>query len=644
MKFVFIIFTFVFSNFLNGHCVYFEFHQKTNPESNIIAKMYEEGTGFLKLNGNSIFFYTIPSSLIYGTKNNQGESTTKIISSVGRGCAPLSTFLVGTNSLSLTFSFHGVTLVNGWFEGSLYLVNNRNQLELICSSLVQSGDVRGSCQSSLKKELREINPRLAREIELLEEEFKNLKRFEKVEEFERGFEKAGELLSLLKNSPLEDVSEDSFNLFKVAQATILNLKKDIHTLKREIESTHKEIQNCLQNTKQKVEDELAREGLKITDLPNVDLNFSTETIIIPNLELSTPFNESDNIYKAFADKTIETLQSYLKNNDRTAFLSEVLVWVRTADTYAQIAINRDTFSKKEWQTSQKHYERVHDYIYSHIDKDFWFKDSPVPVEVRMALQSEIRALAPQESSTLETVLKKLSQKDLTDQQRRGIEFVQALDVVAKAIVRTAENSIETIQEFRGYVKETVNVISTGVKCLSQSQVSGRLGSLYELFSGKDQCSGSELSEWGRIFAGVELALGTPKVFTVLGSVVGIGGVGLLKGKKVAETLKVSEKILESAKKLKIPSNDLKRVINSANHVFGSKGLTKHKMSNFLAKHNGDAVSAFKSIENTVQSLVNEGKIPKELFKDIIVKVEGSDLTVRGNVIDGVVKLSTVFIP
>ncbi len=42
-------------------------------------------------------------------------------------------------------------------------------------------------------------------------------------------------------------------------------------------------------------------------------------------------------------------------------------------------------------------------------------------------------------------------------------------------------------------KETTDAIAQGAKCLSQAQVSGRIGSLYELFSGKDQCDGSELS-------------------------------------------------------------------------------------------------------------------------------------------------------
>lgn len=544
MKFVFLFLTFFYSLNLQANSLCFEIYDKTNLDSNVQAISSREGIAFVTLNQDPIPFYTIPSSKVYGTR----KGSTKIIASRSRGCASLHSLVVGTNQIFMGYIFNNLSYLNGWFESTLYMINSQQGLEVICSSLISDGSTHGNCSSSFHKELREINPELAREIELLAEEFKKIKRFEKVDEFAEMFRKASELLNLLQNIDFEFLSERAFELFQLAHLMISSLKNDIDTLKREIKITHEEIKRSLENTKQLVQDELGRVGITISELPNVDVSFSMGAIPLPSLETCDTFNSDDNIYKTFADKTISALQSDLKNNDRIAFLKEVLIWKQTAETYEQIATNRETFSKKEWQASRQQYERVHTFIYSHVDKDLWFKDSPVPSDVRTALRSEMKTVAPEESSKLETVLKKLSTQNLTNQEKRGIEMVQALDVVAKGILRTAKDSIETVQEFRGYVKQTAEAISTGAKCLTQAQVSGRLGSLYELFSGKDQCSGDELSEGGRLFAGIELALGTPKIFKAIGAVIGVGG---LFGKNAAKIHKASENILEAATKHKI---------------------------------------------------------------------------------------------
>ncbi|WP_141735931.1 pre-toxin TG domain-containing protein [Oligoflexus tunisiensis] len=103
------------------------------------------------------------------------------------------------------------------------------------------------------------------------------------------------------------------------------------------------------------------------------------------------------------------------------------------------------------------------------------------------------------------------------------------------------------------------------------------------------------------------------------------------------------RVLEAASKWSVPADDLARVANGATHVFGPKSLAKHKMEGFLEKFGGDSIGAFKSLENAAQRLADDGKI-QGLFRDVVVNVKETDVTVRGNVIDGVAKLSTAFIP
>jgi len=55
------------------------------------------------------------------------------------------------------------------------------------------------------------------------------------------------------------------------------------------------------------------------------------------------------------------------------------------------------------------------------------------------------------------------------------------------------------------------------------------------------------------------------------------------------------------------------------------------------------VKAYIALEKVTQQYVNSNKITGT-FKDIIVNVNGVDVTVRGTVINGQVKIGTAFIP
>jgi hypothetical protein len=73
------------------------------------------------------------------------------------------------------------------------------------------------------------------------------------------------------------------------------------------------------------------------------------------------------------------------------------------------------------------------------------------------------------------------------------------------------------------------------------------------------------------------------------------------------------------------------------------GQKTQKNACFVSANGGDQIKAFKALEGATQKYVNTNKITGN-FKDIIVNVHGIDITVRGAVIDGKVKIGTAFIP
>jgi len=86
----------------------------------------------------------------------------------------------------------------------------------------------------------------------------------------------------------------------------------------------------------------------------------------------------------------------------------------------------------------------------------------------------------------------------------------------------------------------------------------------------------------------------------------------------------------------------KSVLNTANHIFGPKSLARHRLAPLLKAFGGDAVAATYRLQNAAQALANQGAI-KGLFQ-ATVDVAGQTITIRGAVIDGIVNLSTAFIP
>ena len=536
----------------------FEIHWFSSEEANSSGIQAGPNLAFVHLNKKPIYFNTVQSSVRY---KHDGRS---VAHSVSLGSGSGSFLEVGTNVLSFSYVIENTThLTAGWQESALYQRIN-GSLQEICRSRIAAGQqARGSCKSQFQKTLEELNPRLAREIWELQRDIQSLIKYADVDAFQERFALAEALLQEVAVKNFSELTEEQFASFQSARDAVSSLKKDIKELERDIQKTQSQIRQNLVGKKAIIAEELKREGVDDTsDVAQPTFQFSSRFYSgcsgEGTCEAGGNFGPQGSIYQDYADQVLAKLRSAINGNERLGFLAEVKIWTQQVVTLERIALERERFSMNEWEAYQSAYHTVSDFVDQHVDQDLWFKDSPVPVEVRKAFKEELAEVAPAESSDLESALKRLSSKNLTEQERRGIELVQALVFVGKELAKSARNAYEAVQEFKGFLKETTDTIARGTKCLSQAQVSGRIGSLYELFSGKDQCDGSELSFVGRTMAGVEIALGTPKVFKILGSVVGIGI--LAKGNKAADVVKASNVVVDSLKKFDIAADQTKNFL------------------------------------------------------------------------------------
>ncbi len=83
--------------------------------------------------------------------------------------------------------------------------------------------------------------------------------------------------------------------------------------------------------------------------------------------------------------------------------------------------------------------------------------------------------------------------------------------------------------------------------------------------------------------------------------------------------------------------------NTAEHIFGSN-LAKHNLGRLLASFGGDTIAATRAIAQALAALQAAGNLPPTFYQGVNVVVNGIPVTVRGQIIDGVARISTAFIP
>lgn len=79
--------------------------------------------------------------------------------------------------------------------------------------------------------------------------------------------------------------------------------------------------------------------------------------------------------------------------------------------------------------------------------------------------------------------------------------------------------------------------------------------------------------------------------------------------------------------------------NKLKHIFGKD---QHNLDNFLDAFDNNQEDAFNAVYSETEKYLQNNNITGQ-FKDIIVNVDGFNITVRGNIVGGVVRIGTFFI-
>lgn len=224
------------------------------------------------------------------------------------------------------------------------------------------------------------------------------------------------------------------------------------------------------------------------------------------------------VYSDYAEKTISKLKSLNAGGDSVNFITEAKLWLATASDLRELLETEDLTTVEEWKALLLSFESVETYIYSVVDRDFWFLDSALTSDQRRAL-GHIRAWNPDLAIFMERDLRNYREKNMTTQKR---EILTMLEVIGDGIGEVGPKSSEA-DNFKPLASELAVAIKEGVVCASKVLIAGDFADLYEVVIGKDFCNGEELTIGDRVVTSTGLLIGNGRFYRMVSRKAGITG-------------------------------------------------------------------------------------------------------------------------
>ncbi|WP_437966364.1 hypothetical protein WMF04_43310 [Sorangium sp. So ce260] len=374
--------------------------------------------------------------------------------------------------------------------------------------------------------LAEINPALARDIELLlaevararKELVRNAWRVDSLAEKMDLLRQLDTELTDLVSRPLDEISRTDLD-------AILDRYKDVVDAE-----TREAVEQLVDDLKQSVsdlEDELARlmdefgaQADEVADLATQDARaegwnpddpgaYALGESEVPWVEVPDiaavdgAFDEGRDPYAAYADAVIAALEADVSGGvvvARADFVANVRAW-RANSAALEIALrDRMGVSLAETNAFLKAQNRITAYVRRFMDASDWFEDTPVPADLRAQVDT---VLKPRFDALADQMKDSLNQWTGDGLDLEQTELYQTISAFAGAMSTVSEG----FEAYAGVMQTLVHATTRiGVGFVP---VVGPALDLCEAVTGKAWClpSGQELSDEERIFSGLGFGLG-----------------------------------------------------------------------------------------------------------------------------------------
>ncbi|WP_437599786.1 hypothetical protein WMF28_43905 [Sorangium sp. So ce590] len=483
----------------------------------LTPELLNPGAPYFRVNDTPLPTYEVPGEFAFHDDGSESNRMEAAFDSVLLG--------MGMNDFHFHVSREG---------GDNTCVNAREVVNLVSVPLglnkplfdVRRRGVAFSGDTTLDLSLAEINPALARDIEILLAEIAkerrtlvaNAPRVARLAEKMDLLQQLDTELKDLVSRPLDEISRTDLD-------AILDRYKD--AVGAETRAAMEQLVDDLKKSVSDLEDELARlmdefgaQADEVADLATQDARAEgwdpddpgayalgeseVPWVEVPDIaEVDGAFDEGRDPYAAYADAVLAALEADVSGRVvvlRADFVANVRAW-RANSAALEIALrDRMGVSLAETNAFLKAQNRITGFVRQFMDASDWFEDSPVPADLRAQVD---RVLKPRFDALADQMKDSLNQWTGDGLDLEQTQLYQTISAFAGAMSTVGEG----FEAYAGVMQTLVHATTRiGVGFVP---VVGPALDLCEAVTGKAWClpSGQELSDEERIFSGLGFGLG-----------------------------------------------------------------------------------------------------------------------------------------
>ncbi|WP_437598378.1 hypothetical protein WMF28_37285 [Sorangium sp. So ce590] len=483
----------------------------------LTPELLNPGAPYFRVNDTPLPTYEVPGEFAFHDDGSESNRMEAAFDSVLLG--------MGMNDFHFHVSREG---------GDNTCVNAREVVNLVSVPLglnkplfdVRRRGVAFSGDTTLDLSLAEINPALARDIEILLAEIAkerkalvaNAPRVARLAEKMDLLQQLDTELKDLVSRPLDEISRTDLD-------EILDRYKD--AVGAETRAAMEQLVDDLKKSVSDLEDELARlmdefgaQADEVADLATQDARAEgwnpddagayalgeseVPWVEVPDISaVDGAFDEGRDPYAAYADGVIAALEADVSGRVvvlRADFVANVRAW-RANSAALEIALrDRMGVSLSETNAFLKAQNRITGFVRQFMDASDWFEDSPVPADLRAQVDT---VLKPRFDALADQMKDSLNQWTGDGLDLEQTQLYQTISAFAGAMSTVGEGFEAYAEVMQTLVHATTRI---GVGFVP---VVGPALDLCEAVTGKAWCqpSGQELSDEERIFSGLGFGLG-----------------------------------------------------------------------------------------------------------------------------------------
>ncbi|WP_437896506.1 hypothetical protein [Sorangium sp. So ce124] len=481
------------------------------------AELEREGEAFFEVNQTPLPTYSVPDALRIEADGSQSNIFEAEFDSV----------LLCTGSNDFHFRVHTV-------NGGDWCTHSHEVVHLVSEPLGLNKplfDIRRDATGfegsrSVDLSLTEINPALARDIEILLAEIAkeraalvaNARAVGLLAEKMDLLQELDTELKDLVGRPLDEISrtdlEAILDRYKdaVAPETRAAMEQLVDDLKKSVSDLEDEVARLM--------DEFGAQADEVADLATEDARaegwdpddpqaYALGESEVPGVEVPDvagvdgAFEEGRDPYAAYADAVLAALEADVSGRVvvlRADFVANVRAW-RANSAALEIALrDRIGVSLAETNAFLKAQNRITGFVRQFMDASDWFEDSPVPADLRAQVDT---VLKPRFDALADQMKDSLNQWTGDGLDLEQTQLYQTISAFAGAMSTVSEGFEAYAEVMQTLVHATTRI---GVGFVP---VLGPTLDLCEAVTGKEWCvpSGRELSDEERIFSGLGFGLG-----------------------------------------------------------------------------------------------------------------------------------------